>query len=230
MADFVFDVDSEGTIKNITKDGKPHSGTVALEQHYSIVKIYFKSAADNINQMRKFDDSGIRRMFGMQSFIMCLTGLEAFANTFFLQLANELGNDSIMAQLKKNHGSLSKKIEKLIELSFESKIKNQDVLITKIFEYSQLRNEIVHPRWEPASALINHAEPIVFQGMVENLQATFEDLNFCLIALYWSLLLIARIGESCGNTNASGFLFHWTDNYGIIIENIEKALGLSVNV
>jgi hypothetical protein len=227
MADFVFDVDVDGTIKRITKDGQPNTARVVLEQHYSIVTVYFKSASYNINQMRKFEDSSVRRMFGMQSFIMCLTGLEAFTNTFFHQRSNELKNESITALLKKNHGSLSKKIEKLIELSFETKIRDQDLLVNKLFEYSQLRNEIVHPGWEPASAVLNHPEPIIFQGMVENFQSTFEDESCCLAALYWSLLLIARIGESCGNTNPSGFLFHWTGSYGIIVENIEKAIGLS---
>lgn len=222
-----FDVISnlDGSTKQILKDGVTIS-KLSLEQHYAIVSVYFISSAYSNNKIRETNDSKERRMHGMQSFIMCIAGLEAFANTFFYQRAIETGKNDILRRIKQNNGSLSKKIDDLINMSFSTKIRNQNAIIDKIFQYYTLRNEITHPHWEPSSVTFGDNAPITINGLTENSQVAFEDYDLCVSVFFWSLLLISRIGEICGNNNTSGFIFYWTGQYGVSIDKIEKFLNI----
>jgi hypothetical protein len=45
-------------------------------------------------------------------------------------------------------------------------------------------------------------------------------------ALLWCLLAVARIGEARGHQELSGFMFHWTGNYGLTLDMIISQLGI----
>ena len=226
MPRIAFKSNDDGTIKQIYKDGQPHNEAIKLEQLFSIVTIYFKLAKFNLDQMgEQLEDEG-RRRFGLQSFLMSLTGLEAFTNTFFHLRGNEVGSASILKRIAQSHGSLSKKIKDLIELTPDGPLVDQSMLLDQVFALSQLRNEIVHPRWEPSSLVVDGPAPVMIRGLVENPQAIFEDVQFCHEALMWCLLVIARIAQTRGNDEVSGFMFYWTGNYGLTLQMILSELGI----
>ena len=217
---FVFEANEDGSIARILKDGQPHGGSVRLEQLYSVVTIYFRLAADHLTRMAGLDDRNQRRAAGLQAFLMSLTGLEAFTNTFFHLRAQELGSEAIMTRIRQTHGSLSRKIGDLIALTPEGHLTDQEQLLERIFELSQLRNDIVHPRWTPSELTLASEMPIHILGLVENRQAVFEDAALCKEALLWCLLVVARAGQARGHEELSGFLFHWTGNYGLTLDAI----------
>ncbi|WP_428408679.1 hypothetical protein [Hyphococcus sp.] len=223
MPHFFLRQSDDGAIEQVLKDGEPHQEAVQLEQLYTIVTIYFRLASRNIEQMSQLERCEERRGFGLQSFLMSLTGLEAFTNTFFHLRSQELDSDEMLNRIKQNHGSLSQKIKDLILLSSDGPVRNQDTLIAQIFSLSQLRNEIVHPRWTPSSVTLQR---IAINGLVENRQAIFESVQFCREALFWCLLVIARIAQARGFEDIRGFMFHWTANYDLSLPAILQELGL----
>lgn len=226
MAHFTFESNEDGTVRRILKDGLPYDQPVKLEQVFSVVTIYFKLAAFNLNQMAAQEDSDVRRGFGLQSFLMSLTGLEAFTNTFFHLRAQELGNTAMLQRIEQSHGSLTRKIVDLVAMTPDGPLRDQDQLIDRIYALSQLRHEIMHPRWEPSGVTVGGEAPIVIHGLVENRQALFEDAVLCREALLWCLLVVARVGQARGNADVSGTLFHWTGNYGLTLAALLDALGL----
>ena len=228
MPHFVVTSNEDGTVRQILKDGEPYEGSLQLEQAFSVVTIYFQLAVLNLAQMNG-EERSERRKFGLQSFLMSLTGLEAFANTFFHLLGRHLGSDELLSRVSQPHGSLSQKFRDLIALMPGGPIRDQQLLIDKVFELSQIRNAIVHPRWVPASVTMEGSGPITFRDMVENRQALFEDIQFCRESLFWCLLMLARIGEARENADVSGFMFHWTQCYNVTLSGILGELGLSDN-
>jgi hypothetical protein len=222
MALFVIETNEDGSTSRILKDGQPHVGAVTLEQWNSIVKIYFDLAQQNLLQIEEGMPNEVRRKLGLQSFIMSLTGLEAFTNTYFRIRADELHNEQMLARINQTHGSLSRKIEELIHLSGDGPIENQANLIDRIYRMSQLRNDVLHPRWAPSSVILDGQIPIVIHGMAENPQKIFEDQQFCRESLYWCLSLIARVSRT---DDIEGFMFHWTGNYGLTLAMIDAVLG-----
>ncbi|TPI37396.1 hypothetical protein FJ414_13665 [Mesorhizobium sp. B3-1-6] len=226
MPDFVIELQEDGTIRQVFKDGEPHQGAVRLEQLFSVVTVYFKLAALNLDSMIKQEQGEQRRWFGLQSFIMSLTGLEAFTNTFFYLRGQELRSGALLKRVGQSHGSLSKKIKELIALTPDRPMRDQDRLINEIFALSQLRNEVVHPRWVPSSLTLPANAPVTIKGLVENRQALFEDQQFCREALLWCLLVVARVAESRGHLDISAFMFHWTANWGLTTPAILQELGL----
>lgn len=226
MPHFTFELNEDGTILQMLKDGNPYQKEVKLEQLFSIVTIYFKLAQHNLFQMTELERSDERRSYGLQAFLMSLTGLEAFINTYFHLRGRQLNNSKIVRRVAQSHGSLSKKISELIELSPDGPIHDQDQLIARIFELSQIRNDIVHPRWVPSSLIASGVSPISIQGLVENRQAMFEDEKLCREALFWCLLVVARIAAARNNKDVSGFMFHWTGNPGLTISVILQELNL----
>lgn len=226
MPHFVFDSNEDGTIRQVFKDGAPHHDAVRLEQLFSVVSIYFELAAMNLGQMAQQELGEGRRCFGLQSFLMSLTGLEAFTNIFFHLRGRELGNKAMLKRVEQSHGSLSQKIRDLIALTPDGPIRDQDRLIDQIFRLSQLRNEIVHPRWVPSSVTVQGITPVTIHGLVENRQALFEDQQLCRETLLWCLLVVARIAVARGHEDVSGFMFHWTANYGLTLSMILQELGL----
>jgi len=96
---YVFESDEGGNIVRILKDGQPHDQSVHLEQLYSIVTIYFRLASEHLARMASLQERNARRCAGLQSFLMGLTGLEAFTNTFFQLRAQELGSEEMIARI-----------------------------------------------------------------------------------------------------------------------------------
>ncbi|MBV7519029.1 hypothetical protein [Ensifer sp. ENS12] len=226
MPHFAFDMDEDGTVRRILRDGEPHQGAVRLEQLQSIVTIYFRLAVFNLEQMSRDEESDRLRCFGLQSFLMSLTGLEAFINTYFHHLGRELNNEAVLKRVQQSHGSLSQKIRELIALTLDGPIRDQDQLIDKVFTLSQMRNEIVHPRWVPSSLTALADGPVVISGLVENRQALFEEQRLCREALLWCLLVVARIATARGHEDVSGFMFHWTGNHGLTLSALLQELDL----
>jgi hypothetical protein len=113
MPHFVFESDADGNIVRILKDDQLHEESVRLEQLFSIVTVYFRLASEHLERMASLRDSNARRCAGLQSFLMSLTGLEAFTNTFFHLRAQEIESKEMIARIKQSHGSLSKKISEL---------------------------------------------------------------------------------------------------------------------
>lgn len=226
MPHFIFDSNEDGTIARILKDGQPHDEAVRLEQAFSIVTTYFRLAASNVARMEGEAQRDARRSLGLQSFLMSLTGLEAFTNTYFHLRARELDSQTIISRIEQTHGSLSRKIEELVAMTGDGPLVDQDALIQRVFELAQLRNELVHPRWVPSALTIGGDVPVHIDGLVENRQAIFEDEVLCREALLWCLLVVARVGQARGNQDLSGFMFHWTANYGLTLEAVLQGLGL----
>ena len=104
---------------------------------------------------------------------------------------------------------------------------DQEALLARIFQLSSLRNALVHPRWVPSSLQLSLGAPIFIEGLVENFQAQFEDQRFCHESLFWCLLVVARIAEARGSSDISGFMFHWTGNYGLTLPMILQQLRLN---
>jgi hypothetical protein len=230
VAHFEIEQNDDGTVRQILRDGQHYNSSLKLEQLFSIPKIYFRTSKASLESMHNQPDDRTRRSLGLQVFLMALTGVEAFTNTYFHLRGIELKDERLAKRTQQGYGSLSKKILELSAMTPESEFSDKEVLLEKIFDLSQLRNEIVHPRWTPSSATFQNPAPVVIEGLVENIQATFEDAQFCGEALLWCLLLVARIGEARGEADASGFLFHWTDNYGLTLQNILNDLDLGKHV
>lgn len=225
MPHFTLLTDQDGNVQQVLKDLQP-AGAISLEQYFAIVTIYFRSAQANLTAMEAASDHSERRLLGVQSFLMSLTGLEAFVNTFFHAHARDIANDQIIKRIRQSHGSLSRKIEELIALSDLAPLKDQKVLLDRVFQLSQLRNEIVHPRWDPATLTVSGGQTVHFDGLVENRQTLFEDPVLCREALAWCLLVIARIAQAQGAQDIRSFMFYWTDNYDLGLNAILKDLGL----
>ncbi|QIJ40199.1 hypothetical protein [Rhizobium leguminosarum] len=226
MPIFSFACTQDGSIEQILRDGEPLAGPVRLEQLYSIVRIYFELSESNLRQMTQQEDATRRRWFGLQSFLMSLTGLEAFTNTYFHLRGQEMGRTDVLARVSRREGTLSRKIQDLIELVFGTPVLDQERLIQQIFALSCLRNEIVHPRWTPSTLVVQTDTALVVEGLVENRQALFEDVRMCTEARLWCRLVVARIGQAAGNDDVHPFLFHWTGAYGMRSSDILDGLGI----
>ncbi len=83
MPHFTWITDEEGIFTQVLKDGEPYEGRVKLEQVYAIVRTYFRLAKVDLDHMCNAADDDERRFWGLQAFLMSLTGIEAFTNTFF---------------------------------------------------------------------------------------------------------------------------------------------------
>lgn len=223
LAHVCIETNEDGSIRRILKDGIVQTESVVLEQHFGIVTTYFKLSAHNLDMLQTAQTSEERRRYGLQSFLMSITGLEAFVNTYYHQRALELDRQDMLERIKQTHGSVTQKIISLQEMSNDGILFGQDALIDRLWQLSLLRNEIVHPRWEPAQLVM---PGISITGLVENRQALFEDLDLCREALLWCILLIARVAEALGADSVEGFVFHWTGRYGMTLEDLLESLGL----
>jgi hypothetical protein len=226
MPHFIIDTNEDGAIRQIFKNGMPHNEAVRLEQHFSIVKTYFKSAERNLKMLENQQADEDKRHYGLQSFLMAITGIEAFTNTYFHQRSVALGKPEMLKRIGQSHGSITQKIVTLLELSGDRPLHNQNELIERLYELTQLRNEIVHPRWEPSQISIPGGVWLNIEGLAVNRQALFEDVVLCKEVLDWCLLLVARVGQSLGLTSISGFMFRWTGQYGLTLARLLSDLGL----
>lgn len=221
MPHFTYVSNKDGSVRQIHKDGQPYNKAVTLEPAHSIVSLYFKLATSNLAQMEKQTDSEIMRQFGIQSFLMSLTALEAFTNTYFRLLSDELGCETMQKLIDSRQGSLHKKISDLIGLTPDGPIVDQDLLIQQVEKLSRLRNDIVHPRWEPSSVELQSTFHVEIAGLVKNKQAIFEDAQFCREALHWCLLIVARVARM---QDVSRFLLLWTGNQNLTHQDILNVL------
>lgn len=226
MPHFLVETDNDGAIRQVLKDGVPYDSGFVLEQHFSVVTTYFKIATRNLAALEAAQSQEDRRCFGLQSFIMSMTGLEAFANTYYHHRANELENVAILERIKQSHGTITRKIVELQEMTGDGLLRDQEHLIEQLFQLSQLRNEIVHPRWQPSQIAMPGEVWLMIEGLVENRQSLFEDAVLCREALNWCLLLVARVAQSLGHSSVEGFLFYWTGQYGLSVESVLANLGL----
>ena len=227
MPHFLIETNDDESVRRILRDGEIYAEQLALEQHFSIVTTYFRSAGASLSQMNLETDNSRLRLMGLQSFVMSLTGLEAFANTYFHVRADEQGNPNLISRISRSHGALSRKIEDLIDLSGDGALRDQEVLIDRIFQLSRFRNDLLHPRWQPSSLALMFETPIYIEGLVENPQRALENIDFCRECLFWCLLVIARIFESRGIANIEGHMFYWTSFSNLSLEAICGELGLS---
>lgn len=227
MAHYHLETNDDGGIRRILRDGEPNPTSVSLEQLFSIVTLYFKVAGSNLQLLEKEDSKPLRRAYGVQAFIMSLTGVEAFTNTYFKLRGDELADPRLPERVGKRHGSVTRKIEELLAMTPEGTIEDQATIIARLHELSLLRNTLVHPQWEPASMTLGGTAPVMIQGLVHNFQAAFEDSSFCREALMWCLLLVGRIGKARGNADLSAFLFHWTGIHGLTEAKLMSELGLA---
>lgn len=82
--EFVYHEDGSERIKSVLKDGKIMTKGVRLEMPNAIVQTYFKAAVSNLRKMTCDEsDRDENRLYGIQAFLMSLTGLEAFCNVFY---------------------------------------------------------------------------------------------------------------------------------------------------
>lgn len=227
MAHYHLEPDDDGSIRRILRDGEPNLNSVALEQLVSIVTLYFKVAGSNLQLLEQEESPPLRRAYGVQAFIMSLTGVEAFANTYFKLRGDEIADPRLAERVGQRHGSVTRKIEELIAMTPEGAIEDQATIIARLHELSLLRNNLVHPQWEPASITLAGNVPVKIEGLVHNFQRAFEEPPFCREALMWCLLLVARVGKARGNPDLSTFLFHWTGIYGLTEGAIMRGLGFN---
>jgi hypothetical protein len=226
MPHFVIELGSDGVVSRILRDGAPHAAAASLDQVHSVVTTYFRMAQQHLSQANATEDSGLRREHSLQAFLMSLTGLEAFTNTYFHLRGLELDRKAVVARIGQTHGSLTSKLRELIALTGDPPLPEQDQLLDRIHEWSQLRHGVMHPRWQPASLLLSGATSVVIEGLVENQQRVFEDPLLSREAYLWCLLMIARVAQSRG-IDVGAFLFRWTSSFGITLEALVDELGLA---
>ena len=229
MPHFTFLMNDDGTISQILRDGILHQETVALEQVFSVVTTYFRSAERNLLAMQDNSNREELRFHGLQAFVMSLTGVEAFTNVFFRVLAEERNLGQLLARVEQRHGPLLPRLQECLALAFNEPLEDQTLLLVRIRELYQLRNQIVHPRYEPASmTMVEEGRiPLVVGGMTQNFQAAFEDFEFCNEVYLWCLLLVARVGRAAGNVHVEEFCFHWAGAYGVTEDALVERLGIT---
>lgn len=222
-----FDIltNDNGSVAQILCDGVPYNQNLSLEPLHQIVSTYFRIAASNLKAFSAAQDGVQRRWFGLQAFLMSLTGVEAFTNVFFHLLALERSSQDLEVRVRQR-GPIGDRIRDCIALAFDSSLVDQDELLSRIQRLYLLRNEIVHPRWQPTSMTLAGEIPLVIDGLCQNFQATFENEEFCREAFWWSVKYVADVGRAAGNTSISGHCFHWTGQYGLTETSVLEALGL----
>lgn len=223
-----FDIltNDDGSIATIFRDGVLHDQGVTLEPAHQIVSIYFKIAATDLESMRNADAGENRRASGLQAFLMSLTGVEAFTNVFFQQLAMERENPALLKKIKSQRQALVDRIEGCLALAFDDRLPDQEELLERLRKFYQLRNQIVHPRWQPASMRLSGEVPVVIHGMSQNFQTTFEDESFCREAFWWCVKFVAEVGKAVGNPTIEGHCFFWAGIYGLTNEALSEKVGL----
>lgn len=222
MPHFTILTNEDGSVAQILRDGKPHGGRVTFEPPHQIVSTYFKIARTNLDAMGTAQESDRKRHYGLQSFLMSLTGVEAFTNVFFQGLARERNNPEL-AKVSAEQGPLIERLRACLALAFDEPLPEQDTLLVRIQRLYRLRNDIVHPRWKPVSISFSGIDLI---DMCQNFQATFEDQNFCEEAFWWCVALVARVGTASGNGAIEAPCFYWAGIYMLTEAELSEKLGL----
>jgi len=224
VADFIFDLNDDGTVRTAYKDGTPMTTTMRLELPTAIVHTYFKSAVRNLRQMTDDEvDHEANRLHGLQCFLMSLVGVEAFINVFFHQAGIERSLTEVINLANKDKTTIEHKLSHLPRQTYGSNLPAQKRLNKKMRELYDLRSKIVHPKWEPSSLAMPGLSIV---GMVENEQQMFENRDLCREALCWCLLVIARIGMLARGSQADDhFVWYWTS-----LSETNASLSAALNV
>ena len=228
MVEFVVELDKDNKRKAAFKDGVPFDQDLQLEPVHEIVKIYFQLANQNLYAMSKSADQKEKRSFGLQAFLMSLTGLEAFANCYFHIRGAEKNLQDIVKHVDQR-SSLSKKLGNLVELVGDGPLVDQEALLQWVFLLAEKRHEIVHPKWTSSSLIMvdsHGAEFLTIKEIGENPNTYFDSLQNCQRALHWCVLVVLRVAESRGNPDPAGFLFHWTGFINLTMAEVLSELGM----
>jgi hypothetical protein len=205
MPHFYFETDGEGRVAHIYRDGAPQEGPVTLETPQAVVQSYFSAALRSLRAMNIDMLDRELRDYGLQSFVMSLTGLEAFVNVYFHRRGFAEGNAELMRRADERR-PVEHKLSHLPRLAFGSNLPDQRMLNRKVRELYSLRSTIVHPKLELSSM---RYENIAINGMVQNFQKAFEDPEFCREALQWCLLIVGRVGLAAQEMGDM-FVTYWT--------------------
>ena len=224
MPHFELRLNEDGSVAEILRDGELYNESVSLEPANQIVSTYFKIGSANLKLMVGQEDDELRRAAGLQSFLMTLTGVEAFTNVFFQRYALEHKNEDLLKRVSEK-GALLKKIDDCLGFAFGCSLPNQAELLERVKKLYKLRNQIVHPRWDPASMCLIGEIPISIEGMSQNFQNTFKDAAFCCDAFWQCVEFVAEVGKAAGNSTIEGHCFHWTGVYGLQEEKLAELLG-----
>jgi len=162
------------------------------------------------------------RIYGLQSFLMGLAGLEAFLNVYFHQVGR-IKNRPDVIELADNRRPIEHKLSHLPRLAFGAPLPEQKMLNRKVRELYDLRSSIVHPRLETSSMVF---EGVAIDDLVQNFQEVFQDREFCREALRWCLLVIARIGLAAHDGRRHLFVNFWT-TLGDNDASLSEALGIT---
>jgi hypothetical protein len=227
MPHFTVTTNEDGSVSELLEDGVKCDRAIKLEPANAIVATYFKIAASNLNFMKCENSDVSRRFHGLQAFLMALTGVEAFTNVFFTLLGRERQDEALLNKVDEKFGPLVPRLKSCIELAFNEPIADQVRVLEQIRSFYAMRNQIVHPRWQPSSVNIGGEWLLSIEGLALNFQAAFEDERFCREAFFWCLLLVSSIGHATGNESTDGFCFHWTGQYDLSIPSIMAELGIS---
>ena len=209
VAHFTFDLNPDGSISQIYKDGEPFETGTRLEMPTVIVQTYFKSALRNLHQMTASDeDRDENRQYGLQCFLMSLVGTEAFINVFFHLVGRERDLPAVIDLANSDKTTIEHKISHLPRQAYGNPLVAQKRINKKMRELYDMRSKIVHPKWQPSS----FAMPgLHIDGLVENEQNLFEDPDFCRETLQWCLLVVARVGiHANGCDQNDWFVKYWT--------------------
>lgn len=224
--EFVYQDDGSERIKFVLKDGQPTTKTVRLEMPNAIVQTYFKASFANLRKMTTNDDDREgNREFGLQSFLMSLTGLEAFSNVFFHLAGMERNLPDVVKACRTGEQTVEHKIKNLATACYGKSIADGKMINRKVRELYDLRSAIVHPKWEPVSLDMGG---VAFAGMSDNFQQLFEDREYVREALRWCLLVVARVGLLAGSETGSGFVMRWT-SLTDSNETLSEQLGINPN-
>lgn len=221
MAHFNILTNEDGSVAQILRDGEPYDQAVNLEPPHQIVSAYFKIARTNLDAMATAIHSEEKRALGLQSFVMSLTGIEAFTNVFFHVLSKER-QDAKLAKANSRQGPLIPRLEKCLELAFDQPLPDQEMLLSRIRDLYRFRNQIVHPRWEPESMWM---DGLLIDGLCQNFQLTCEDQAFCEEAFWRCVALIAEIGKANGSKSIEAPCFYWAGLYMLTEDALAEKLG-----
>lgn len=220
-------VNDDGSVRQLLRDGEPYDRAIRLEPAYAIVATYYRLSASNIAGLAGAEDDESRRFHGIQAFLMALTGVEAFTNVYFTLRARETDDDALKAIVDASRGSLLVRLERCIACAFAGPIGGQETLIARLRELFAMRAQIVHPRWDPASATIGGVFPLHIDGLSMNFQSSFEDERLCREAFLWCLLLVIRIAVAAGAENVTAFCRFWTGQENVTEGAVMRQLGLN---
>ena len=228
MPSFSLLLNDNGSVRQLLRDGLPYDRSIRLEPAYAIVATYFRLSASNIAGLAGSQDEELRRFHGIQAFLMALTGVEAFTNVYFTLRARQTSDAALHAAVEAKKGSLLARLERCVACAFSNSLIDQDALIARLRALFAMRAQIVHPRWDPASATIGGVIPLHIDGLSMNFQASFEDEHLCREAFLWCLLLVIRVAMAARVQDIVGFCSLWTGQENVSEGDVLRQLGLVV--